>query len=94
MIKTVKFKFKRINQEATPHYRQPVPVTDGSVDGITRTVAPGMALTRALPSAPALSSTLTGAGGSIPGALVLASSGRALPRPPLSHGTSLTPPAT
>jgi hypothetical protein len=57
MIKTVKFKFKRINQEATPHYRQPVPVTDGSVDGITRTVAPGMTLTRALPSAPALTST-------------------------------------
>jgi hypothetical protein len=51
-IQMIKFKFKQINQEVTPHYRPPAPVIGGSAGGIAQTVAPGSALTRALPPAP------------------------------------------
>jgi hypothetical protein len=29
-IQTIEFEFKRINQDATPHYRSPAPAIDGS----------------------------------------------------------------
>jgi hypothetical protein len=55
-IQTIKFKFKRTNQELTAHYRPPAPVTGGSAGGTTQ-------FGRTLPLPPVETSTSPPTGG-------------------------------
>jgi hypothetical protein len=51
-IQTIKFKFKRTNQEITSRYHSPASATNGSTSGIARTIAPDPAPTQVLPHTP------------------------------------------
>jgi hypothetical protein len=66
-IQTIKFEFKRINQELTAHYHTPAPVTDGSADSTARSgsSASGTAWSgRVLPLPPGPTVTSSRMGGS------------------------------
>jgi hypothetical protein len=52
-IQTVRFEFKRTNQEVTHRYRPPALVTGSNAGAIYQAVATGPAPTRTLPPAPA-----------------------------------------
>jgi hypothetical protein len=51
-IQTIKFEFKRTNQDATSHYHLSAPTAAGSAGDTARTLSSGPTLTQAIPSGP------------------------------------------